>query len=89
MTDTSTSLADGHRITKQNNKKYFLILLKLKICRKRLRYANNQKKMETSVLQVLGAKHDKESLEKMVDPKLTNFVIILQDSNTLNTTTKH
>ena len=45
--------------------------------------------METSVLQVLGAKHDKESFEKMVDPKVTNFVIILQDSNTLNTTTKN
>ena len=68
---------------------YILILLKLKICGKRLRYANNQKKMETSVLQVVGAKHDKESFEKMVDPKVTNFVIILQDCNTLNTTTKH
>ena len=44
--------------------------------------------METSVLQVLGAKHDKESLEKMVDPKVTNFVIILQECNILNTTTK-
>ena len=45
--------------------------------------------METSVLQVLGAKHDKESFEKMVDPKVTNFAIILQDCNTLNTTTKN
>ena len=36
----------------------------------------------------LGAKHDKESLEKMVDPKVTNFVILVQGYYTLNTSTK-